>query len=336
MSRPRRSRSTTPTVVATVAARYPSVDKNNIKVGIAHHSDAYGQGLYDTLSPLLTATEADAGVSIHLTEYNYGPSGSPVLGVVTDIVNDAPDIVFLFGFNEGPDIIFAQVESQWKTVGDGGAAGHKPYWIFSDGGEVGSLWASSTSPVMAADINSDDLRQRVSGTVPGENATSWAPYGTFLTEFNASSYSSDGSADTIGPAGAYDILFLLAYSTVMVGGNPVTGPNLVKYGLSQMQKKTGLPMIKINRDNILNTFPQLTTGMPINVTGVSGPLLFNGMGDLTTADIQIWCVPPATSGPDVGTAAINSGFYFDSTTNALQGCAGFATACSFTSAPACP
>jgi hypothetical protein len=43
------------------------------------------------------------------------------------------------------------------------------------------------------------------------------------------------------------------------------------------------------------------------------PLPFNGKGDVTTGDVQIWCVPPAPSGdPDVGGPAIDSGLYFDS------------------------
>lgn len=298
-----------PSVLSAVQARYPKVNPSQIKVGVAHHSDDYGQGLYVALNNLL-------GKTVTLTEYDYQMSTSPDLGQIANLVNDAPDILFVFGFNEGPDTIFRQVESQWMTQADG----HRPFWVFSDGGKVSSLWASSTNPMMAADISTNDQRQRVRGAAPGVSAQSWPPYGTFLTEFSASGYSSDGSADTIGPAGAYDILYLLAYSTVMVDKNPLTGPNLVKYGLSQMQKTAGLPQIQIGRSNILTTFPQLTTSMPINVTGVSGPLPFDGKGDIQTADIQIWCVPPASPpDTDVSGAAIDSGLYFDSATGAMAG-----------------
>jgi hypothetical protein len=247
---------------------------------------------------------------------DYGPSTSPDLTKIPTIVSFEPHVIFLFGFNEGPDQIFTSVENQWSVPSDG----HKPFWVLSDGGEVSSLWASSTMPAMAADITSEDQRQRVSGSVPGSNPTSWPPYGTFLTEFMASSYGGkDGSADTIGPSGAYDILFLLAYSTVMVGNNPLTGPNLVKYGLTQM-KATGVTPIQINRNNILTTFPQLTLGKPVDITGVSGPLPFNGKGDITTADIQIWCVPPAMPpDTDVGTSATNSGCYFNSSDSKIEG-----------------
>jgi branched-chain amino acid transport system substrate-binding protein len=309
-------------VQAAALAKYPNIDKNNVKVAIVNHSDAYGSGLGDTLEGSLkfNGMSATAQSGTNYLRVDYGASTSPDLSKIPSIVSFAPDIIFLFGFNEGPDQIFTSVETQWKSAVP--TDGHYPFWVFSDGGEVASLWASSTNPATAADITTADQRLRVSGTVPGTNATSWPPYGTFLTEFTASSYfATDGSADTIGPAGAYDALFLLAYSTVMVGKNPLTGPNLVQYGLSQMKKTQGLTQIQINRNNILNTFPQLTTGMPIDVTGVSGPLPFTGKGDITTADIQIWCVPPATApDTDVGGAAINSGLYFNSTSNALTGC----------------
>jgi branched-chain amino acid transport system substrate-binding protein len=312
-------------VETAARAKYPMIPANNIKVAIVNHSDAYGSGLGDALESTLMfngkSAVSQSGTGGNYLRVNYGMSTSPDLSKIPDIVNFAPHVVFLFGFNEGPDQLFAGVENKWPTAGAAGDS-HFPFWVFSDGGEVSSLWASNMGT--PADLAKPDQRLRISGTVPGVNSTSWPAYGTFLIEFSGSSYGSkDGSADTIGPAGAYDILFLLAYSTVMVGQNPLTGPNLVKYGLSQMQKTPGLPQFKINRNDILTTFPQLTTGKPIDVTGVSGPLPFNGKGDITTADIQIWCVPPNPQmGGDVGTAAINSGCYFDSGNAKMAGSVG--------------
>jgi hypothetical protein len=166
--------------------------------------------------------------------------------------------------------------------------------------------------------------------VPGTNATSWPPYGTFLTEFAGSPYASDGSADTVGPAGAYDIMYLLAFSTVMLGKNPLTGLDLVQLGLQKMQKGASLPMIQISPDNILSAFPILEPDTPVNISGVSGPLPFTGKGDITTADIQIWCVPPGNDA--VSSTAINSGYFFDSTTGKMAGCV--STVCDLPTNPA--
>jgi branched-chain amino acid transport system substrate-binding protein len=302
--------------------KYPNIAVDAVKVAIVHHDDAYGKGLALALQGQLVFNgkpATDSANGSFYTNIDYGPSQSPDLSVVQQIVSFAPHIIFLFSFNEGPDKIFTQVEQNWP-VGGAMGDGHHPFWVFSDGGEVSSLWASSMMPMMAADITKDDQRGRVSGSVPGVDPAIYKPYNTFLTEFSSSYGLKDGSANTLGPAGAYDILYLLAYSTVMVGNNPLTGPNLVKYGLSQMQKTPGLPQIQIDPTQILSSFPKLTTGTPINVTGVSGPLLFDGKGDISTADIQFWCVPPSTPpSTDVGGSAINSGCYFNSSAVKLAG-----------------
>jgi hypothetical protein len=338
-----------PSVQTAVTGKYPMVDSTHLKVAVVHHKDAYGSGLASTVEggnmPLFSglsfngkmATDpanngcaADSGTggpsdaTACFFDINYGPSTNPDVNAIPVITDFQPDIIFLFGFNEAVDTIFKQVEAQWTVPADG----HKPFWILSDGDQVSSLWAThpdATNPTQMdpADISTEDQRERVIGSVPGTNANSWTPYGQFLSEFAGSSYGiADGSADTIGPAGAYDITFLLAFSTVMVGKNPLTGPNLVKLGLQKMQKTAGLPVIQISQQtsDILGAFSMLTGDTPVNVQGVSGPLLFNGKGDLTTADIQIWCVPPGTGMPDVGTAAINSGYYFDAQTTKLAGC----------------
>lgn len=321
-------------VEAAVKKKYPGVDPAHLKVAIVNHDDAYGAGLGDTLEAQLkfngksatdptndgcAASSGPDGTKCY-KRVDYGKSNSPDLAKLTDIANFAPHVIFLFGFNEGVDLIFPGVEKAWAAPADG----HRPFWVFSDGGQVASLWATHDDPSdpnksLPADITTEDQRSRVSGTVPGVNASSWVPYGTFLSEFTSSTYASDGSPDTVGPAGAYDILYLLAYSAVMAGDKPVTGANLVKYGLRQMKKDAGLEKVEIDRNKILSAFPLLSAGKAVNVTGKSGPLPFDSHGDLTTADIQIWCVPAATSGPDVGSAAISSGRYFDSNLGAMAG-----------------
>lgn len=331
-------------VEAEALARYPSIDPSHIKVAIVNHSDAYGSGLGDLVQSTLTfngltATDpantgcaADSGAggptdpSACYLRVDYGPSTNPDLTKIAVITAFEPDIIFLFGLNEGPDTIFKDVEAEWVVPADG----HLPLWIFSDGGKVTSLWATHRDPndpsVMdPPDIVTEDQRERVSGSVPGPNATSWPPYGTFLTEFAGSAYAGDGSADTLGPAGAYDITYLLAFSTVMVSGdgpqNALTGPNLVRLGLQRMQKGASLPMIQVGADDILSAFPTLALSAPVDISGVSGPLPFTGMGDITTADIQIWCVPKSTPpDSDVGSSAVSSGYFFDSATDKMAGC----------------
>ena len=68
----------------------------------------------------------------------------------------------------------------------------------------------------------------------------------------------------------------------------------------------------------------------------SGDLELTSVGtDFTTADIQIWCVPPNSGAGDVGTAATNSGLYFDSANTKMSGC--ISKTCSLpTTASTCP
>jgi branched-chain amino acid transport system substrate-binding protein len=319
-------------VRAAAVAKYPATGSRSIKVAIVNHSDAYGSGIASALEASLrfNGMSASSQAGTCYLRVDYGSSAAPNLSDVSTLVSFAADIIYLLGFSEGPDKIFTAVENGWKSAVP--SDGHYPFWVFSDGGEVASLWASTAAPARPADITSFDQRTRVSGTAPGVSATSWPPYGTFLSAFSASSYAVDGSADTLGPAGAYDSLYLLAYSTVMVGTNPLTGANLVKYGLSKMQKTSGLPTVQIGRSNIASAFPKLGTGSPINVTGASGPLPFDAKGDINSADIQIWCVPPSTApSTDVGGAATHSGVYFSGTAGSMVGpvnasCAGTVSA----------
>jgi hypothetical protein len=335
-----------PSVVAAAEHRYPNIDTTHLKVVVAHHSAAYGSGLAEALEgqiPGFTGLSFNGKLATDPTNNGCTADSSTSVGSPTDptacfldvnyqdasnadylatIAAFDPDIVFVFGDNEGPDVIFRGVEKAWAAPADD----HYPFWIFSDGGEDSSLWASSTMPTMAADITTEDQRERVTGSVPGTNSTAWPPYNQFLLHFGGSPYSSDESPDQLGPAGAYDIMYLLAFSTVMVGQNPLTGPNLVSLGLKKMQHGGSMVPFQIGPQSLPAAFTTLSGDGPVNVAGVSGALPFTGTGDITTADIQIWCVPPnpapgADAGTaDVGIAAINSGYYFDSTKTAMAGC----------------
>ncbi|MFT3774668.1 MAG: ABC transporter substrate-binding protein [Minicystis sp.] len=259
-------------------ARYPMIGSNPVKVAIIHHNDAYGAGLADVLQSKLsfngmTATDQ---LNTNYKRFNYGDPGAPDLSIVANVVSFAPHVVFLFGFNEGPETILTSIETAWKGMVP--ADQHYPMWVLSDGGQVPVLWETA--------ITTEDLRTRVTGSVPGVN-TGYAPYNTFRTAWYASSYAMGGtrSPDTIGTAGAYDITYLLAYSAVAVGSNELTGPNMVKYGLRKMVPGMNVPQVTIGPGSIVNTFPKLAAGMAIDIEGTSGPLDFDKFGE-APSDIQ--------------------------------------------------
>ncbi|APR84860.1 Branched-chain amino acid ABC transporter, amino acid-binding protein [Minicystis rosea] len=293
-------------VEGAVKKRYPTVT-GDMKVAIIHHNDAYGAGLADVLQGKLSFNGKTAAEQLNgnYKRFNYGDSGSPDLNIVANVKAFAPHVIFLFGFNEGPETILTSIESQWAVPADM----HRPMWVLSDGGQVPVLWEKA--------IKSEDLRTRVTGSVPGVN-TSYGPYNTFRTQWFASSYAKGGtrSPDTIGTSGAYDITYLLAYSAVAVGANPLTGPNLVKAGLRKMVPGTNVPQVTIGPSSIVNTFPKLAAGQPIDIEGTSGPLDFDTFGE-APSDIQIWCVPKGSG--TVADPSIYSGRYYDYKANKTTG-----------------
>jgi branched-chain amino acid transport system substrate-binding protein len=304
-----------PQVETSARVRYPMIPANQMKVAIINHSDSYGSNLGDKLEAKLTfnGKSAASQQGTFYKRFNYGMSGTPDLAIVGQAVTFAPDVIFLFGFNEGPDQIMTAIESQWVVPADM----HRPMWVFSDGGQVSSLWTPDMT-TKKADITTEDLRTRVTGSVPGVN-TSYGPYATFRTEWFSSTYSMGGtvSPDTMGPAGAYDIIYMLAYSTIAVGNNPLTGPNLVKYGLRNMVPGANIPKITIGRSHISDPFALLGQGKPIDIEGTSGQLDFDVHGE-AKSDIQVWCVPKGTAG-NIADAAIYSDLYYDYALDKMAG-----------------
>jgi branched-chain amino acid transport system substrate-binding protein len=299
-----------PEVETRARAKYTtSIPANGIKVAVVNTTDAYGKGLADALEPVLQFNGHGATDQANSTFYKRIQYADQASTAIQPLLDFAPNVVFVFGFNEGPDTVLKQTESQWSQ------AGYHPFWIFSDGGEVGSLSDS--------DIDNDDLRQRISGSAPGVS-TDYAPYKAFRSAWLASSYSANGtiSPDTLGPAGAYDITYMLAYSAVAVGKNDLTGPNLVKYGLRKMvpgmnvQKFTIGPVALAQGD----IFTKLQSGQAIDIEGTSGPLDFDKYGE-AASDIQIWCVPPGAM-PPVAKSPLNSGRYYSFSQNKMAGTVG--------------
>ncbi|HVY44575.1 MAG TPA: ABC transporter substrate-binding protein, partial [Minicystis sp.] len=194
---------------------------DKIKLTVLYKGDAYGTGLYKALvptdgkTPVITINGApvtDPSNSGFFSEYDYGnpddPKSDPTKYPqrVAEVLTDQPDIVLVFGTNEGVTQVFQPIENQW-------VAGNRPLWVFSDGGEIKELWDGIKG--------NDSLRQRVTGTVPGTN-------GPLFQSFRSAylgSFTDGTSPDVFGTAGSYDITYLLAYSAVALGDQPLTGAN---------------------------------------------------------------------------------------------------------------
>ncbi|MEO7329182.1 MAG: ABC transporter substrate-binding protein [Minicystis sp.] len=280
----------------------------DVKVAIVYTSDSYGSGLADALQTKLTfnGKSALSQINTNFKRFDYGPPEAPDLATVAKVTAFAPHIIFIFGFTEAIDPMLTSIEQAWVAPADK----HRPMWVFSDGA------LSATLLTMA--ITTEELRVRVSGSVPGVLTETYPPYASFLAQWSASPYST-GEANQLGTAGAYDILYMLAYSAVAVGAKPLTGTNMVKYGLRKMVPAMGATKVQIGPGNgaINDTFTKLTSGKLIDIEGTSGPLDFDEFGE-APSDIQIWCMATAPAPKLVGDP-LNSGLHLDSKTNKLIG-----------------
>ncbi len=290
-----------PDVEARARKLFPKImPADKFKVAILYLDESYGKGLADALQATLTFNGKGAAEQLdtNFKRISYGTSTSLDLSKVQDVVDFAPNVIFIFGNSEGLEL-FDPIEKNWKAQPDD----HKPMWVFPDGGKNSALWDEY--------ITSEEMRLRVSGSVPGVLGSTYKPYGTFLLNWSSSNYSK-GDATQLGVAGAYDITYMLAYSAVALGTNPLTGANLAKLGLRKMVPGTNITKVVVGPGSgaIQDTFTSLLAGKSIDIEGTSGPLNFNEFGE-APSDVQIWCVPPGTGGK-VASAAITSGLYLDS------------------------
>jgi ABC-type branched-subunit amino acid transport system substrate-binding protein len=298
-----------PKIEAAARARYSIPAATPIKVAIIHANDPGAANLADALQAEIRFNGMSAAEQFgtNYMRVDYGEPGEPDLSQVNEAVAFGAHITFLFGHNEAVDPVLTTIEAQWKEPS------HRSYFVLPDAGEVPDLWNKV--------ITTEDLRTRIIGTVPGTN-NSWAPYATFRVSWFASEYNVSGSPDNLGVAGAYDIMYMLAYSAVAVKSDPMTGANLVKYGLNSMAPIMGHsapPEVIVGPTASTSTFTKMTARAQINFQGASGPLDFDIKTGEALSDIQLWCVPPNHAGGPFALPAINSGVYYDSTTGKING-----------------
>jgi branched-chain amino acid transport system substrate-binding protein len=288
-----------------------------IKVAVLHKGDAYGSGLASSLtgSPgnlqFNGAAATDPKNSAYFIDVDYGNPDDTAADpkkyaqTITQALSFQPNIVFIFGTNEGVDNIFEGIDEGWST-----SAPFDPLYVFSDGGEVPDLFqyvASATSP------GASTLRSRISGSVPGTNN---ALYQTFLTEYLGQFH--DGSDPTVfGSAGAYDIVYLLGYSATSllapgVKGTAITGSDLAS-GMSYLVPGGTRAELDVGGNNINQAFQFLVAGTGVDYNGASGPLNFDLKHGEAASDVQIWCIKSTDQ------SEINSGLYFDAASTALKG-----------------
>ncbi|MCC6553107.1 MAG: ABC transporter substrate-binding protein [Polyangiaceae bacterium] len=297
-----------PTIEAALReAGGPLAGGGDVKIAILNKGDAYGSGLAKAVEKDLVMNGMGALDPANQASYlrvDYGdPDDASKPTSYPEAVQQAlalqPHIVLLLGTAEGVGEILPGIEEGWSQ------AGYRPRYVLSDGGVRNELWGYVGS--------NDDLRRRVTGTVPG---TSNILFNAFKSDYNTK-FPGQASPDVFGAAGAYDATYLLAYSAVTLGAGQVTGPALAQ-GLKKMVPPAA-SQVEVGTDGINGAFATLKDGEPIDFVGASGPLDFDVDTGEAPSDIQIWCLPSAGGEAQ---SALGSGLYLDAATSTLMGAMG--------------
>jgi branched-chain amino acid transport system substrate-binding protein len=257
--------------IRTALMLQPSDD---IRVAAASKGDAYGQGLFISLTDIMRFNNRDVADNLaanaFLAESYEDPSTTMVdfSEHVQSIVAFAPHLVLPLGTNEGITEVMGGVEATWPT---GGTPPPRPRYLFPDGGRLDELLTATQTDA--------DLRGRVKGTVPGKQGEN---YQFFALRFEQRFGRAPGTFAENG----YDAAYLVNYAIVASGAAIPTGADIAA-GLGKM---TGGQTDVVSGPNDINeAVSALGNGGDLEFEGASGPLDFNDRGE-AASDIDIWCV----------------------------------------------
>ncbi|NUO51900.1 MAG: ABC transporter substrate-binding protein [Polyangiaceae bacterium] len=266
----------------------------SLKVFVLYKDDPYGDLLSEVIRTTLQfngqAATLQQNVSFFRQVYKdadpVAEGNQPDPAAIQTALDEKPDAIFLIGTGEVGGIL-EDIESRWIT--EGNTEEDRPFYFLADGG-----LSSQTS--MAA----TGALERVRGTVPG---TQSANFNAFIGDYNSTfTSSSSGAGPTVfGAAGAYDAVYLLAYSSVAAQGKPLTAPQLAR-GFSSLV--LGEP-VNVGSSGIGAAYSALQQGGTIDFVGASGDLNFALDSGEAPSEIQVWCVSAPTEAGEF------SGLYYD-------------------------
>ncbi|GAC1366539.1 MAG: hypothetical protein NVSMB47_17850 [Polyangiales bacterium] len=272
-----------------------------LRLAVVHKGDAYGQGLANALFDIVKFNAKGASDNgANYKAIDYGDPAAPdadarYKAAVDGLLAFQPHVLIVIGTAESVTKVFTPFEAGWTEPT------FRPRYVLADGAEI--------PEVIAAIGTNADLRHRVLGTVPGTTAPL---YQKFVSHYLSTI--TDGTQPDQYTAAAYDAAYLLAYASVVVGDQPITGA-----ALDEGLKHTVPPgkVEPVGEDAITEALNELLAKRNIDFDGASGPLDFDVDAGEAQADIQIWCVSADATGK--ASAIKNSGMYYSATTKKLEG-----------------
>ncbi|HEU4403693.1 MAG TPA: ABC transporter substrate-binding protein [Polyangiaceae bacterium] len=207
------------------------------------------------------------------------------------VVAARPHLVLIAGREEAADLV-RLVEQQWPS---GVEAPPRPYYLLTEG---------ITNEALPSVVNNPDLRRRVFGTVLGSNSAEFSAYRlNYLAKY----------PQPFHPfaANAYDAAYMVAYSAVAAGSDPIVGQDFVN-SFAKLTPRDGAPVVLAGPTGIDDAFNAFSGGNTIDFNGTSGPLNFNTQAGEALADLQVYCAV-------TGRRAAPSGLYFEASSRTLKG-----------------
>ncbi|MBK8939194.1 MAG: ABC transporter substrate-binding protein [Polyangiaceae bacterium] len=288
----------------------PEPPRAEITVYVLYKPDPYGDLLSEVIRTQLTfngeAATTQQGVTFFRQGYDdIDPNTvgiQPDPAVIAAAIEAQPDAVFLIGTSEVAEIM-RTFEETWP-----GTDADRPYYIFGDGGLGGAVADAVRGPTKIPDplAPGTPVIERVRGSIPGPatSPTFDAFAGDYDTDFPSDE--TGQGPNVFGAAGAYDIVFMIAYSSIAARGEPLTAETLAR-GFSALSD-TEATEIEAGSSKIGQAASILSASDgTINFQGASGDLDFDISTGEAPSPIQIWCVPPS------GDSGLNSGAFYDGT-----------------------
>jgi branched-chain amino acid transport system substrate-binding protein len=287
----------------------------NIKVYVLYKPDPYGDLLSEVIRTQLifNGESATTQQNEFFFRVEYADADAATAGIQPDpaaiqaAIDADPDAIFIIGTGESAKII-KDIELGWSASGKPEA--DRPYYFLGDGGLGGDTAAvargEDTDPLVPPVDPVRPVIERIRGSIPGPilSSTFDAFRGDYNGKFPADPETGHG-ATTFGASGAYDIVFMIAYSTIAARGAPITAEQLAR-GFASLSD-TEATTIQAGSTSIGQAASILGDGGTINFEGASGSLDFDLSTGEAASPIQIWCIAPS------GEAGENSGAYYDGT-----------------------
>jgi branched-chain amino acid transport system substrate-binding protein len=284
----------------------------DLEVLVLYKDDAYGDFLSDVIQTNLVVNGIPAVQQIGGPNYarikytdldpNSGGVQPDPEELRTNVTSRLPDAIFIIGTGEVDDI-FSIIESQWTA--EGGVAEDRPFYFTGDGGLTGEV--AEAAKMLG-------LRDRFRGSIPGTQAPLFETVKGKIEEFKIEQGITVGDPNVFGAAGAFDAVFLLAYSAAAAQDAPLTAQQLA-VGFGRLVDISQQPGLNVGNEDIGEAYGVLgQADGKINLEGASGKLDFDLVFGEATSDIQIWCMQEADN-PMTGMALVGefSGLFYNGT-----------------------